>query len=206
MPKALALTTNGKRGSLWLDTSDRYPGYRIVDCPQCGEQGLMPPVDNRPTRVGLMVSKAGLPDDIHPLGVGVTAVSAKFISIVRSNKLTGVRFLKPVEIVPSRPRLAKFDEAKAAIERWGLRIMQVRGSAGSALKANGARVKSLCKRCGWIEYHWPRRGLRIDWSQWDGSDFFHVEEVASILITDRAAKALANAGLSNFGTQSLSQL
>lgn len=185
------------RGAGRLDTSDRYPGVLIVWCDVCGVKGMMRDrtVTCRPT--GLDVTAPGKLDDIVKLCVGGIALSEHVWQCVRAASLTGMKPRKPKEVV-SKKRFRAWLATRQRVHDMGFQIGDVTGRGGSIAESSHVKVIESCSACGWIGYSKPRGRLRIDECQWDGSDFFRVDEYDPVLFTDRAAHALAKARLSNF--------
>lgn len=74
----------------------------------------------------------------------------------------------------------------------------VTGEGGTAAADSGISVVERCYRCGFVEYSPFSDGLRVDPAQWDGSDFFLLEEYPTyVLASDRARRFLEESGLTN---------
>lgn len=186
-----------KPSTSWISTTDKDPGYFVINCPVCDTRGLLeyPAVKNHPA--GLCVTRPGTVDDILFLGPGVWAASARVQTVIKRHRFTGVRWKSPTEIVCEGHGPA-WRQTVARIEAMGMKIACVTGDVGSVSTANNVRITKQCAYCGWME--WSRRPqyLRIDERKWDGSDFFVTAEYRSRFFTQRAADALATEGLSNF--------
>lgn len=74
----------------------------------------------------------------------------------------------------------------------------VTGKGGEAHPKSGIRLIKKCKFCGAEEYTGFGKGLFIDESQWDGSDFFTVWPLPKfIIITERVKKFIEEKKLTN---------
>ncbi len=74
----------------------------------------------------------------------------------------------------------------------------VTGDGGTASAASGISVVERCYRCGFALYSPFSGGLQVDPAQWDGSDFFLLEEYPTyVLASDRARRFLEKSGLTN---------
>lgn len=193
-----------KKGAAWIGTSDRYPGYDIVDCSVCGTQGIRPFPIRAYRPVELSVNKPGLCDDIQS-AIGVLVVSKKFKDAVRKAKLRGIVFRKPKNVVLKRSG-TKWSRTREDVihktEHW---IGHIVGDGGSIAKQCGLKKKMDCPACGWEDWTVPRRKITVDLKQWDGSDFFRVHEYQPIMFSPRARDVLGKAGLSNFESMPISR-
>jgi hypothetical protein len=104
------------------------------------------------------------------------------------------------------PAIVKFARtSRRAPDFWEL---VAKGSAGMASPESGSKVLSVCPGCGLDRYsRITAPSMLIDQSQWDGSDFFHVQPVsASIFVTDRVVQALGQSQFKGWGAYSLEEM
>lgn len=186
-----------KSGTSWIETTDAHPGYYIINCPVCGTQGLLsyPRVMNH--RAGIIITRPGTLDDIIFLGPSVWAMSRKAQEAVCDGGLTGIRWNPPIEIT-SMGKSAAWRNTARQIRHFDMRIASIIGRGGSIAKTSKVRITSRCDYCGWITWSRHPRTIRVDAGQWDGSDFFVIDEYRDRLFTQRAADTLISAGLSGF--------
>lgn len=186
-----------KSSTSWIEMTDMDPGFYIINCPVCGIRGLLPYPRIATHRAGLLITRPGTVDDLVFSGPGVWAMSARAQEAIKRSKLSGIRWTSPTEIVCKGSGPA-WKQTVRRIEGMGFKIATVVGSGGSVAKTNNVRVTKHCTCCGWITWSRRPKVLKIDARQWDGSDFFVIEEYRARLFTQRAADAMAAARLSGF--------
>lgn len=119
---------------------------------------------------------------------------------MRDAGLSGIRWVDPVEVVTDE-RGPTWSGTIRRIQNLELRIAAIGGRGGSIAKANGVKVTRRCEYCGWITWSKRPRSIKIDPEQWDGSDFFCIEEFRERLFTARAAETLASVNLTGFSAE-----
>jgi hypothetical protein len=100
----------------------------------------------------------------------------------------------------------RVDPATSEMVDWGnyespppLFQMVILGKGGSILPQNKVHVKSACNVCGVISYEPLQNGISVDVNQWDGSDFFVMDEFPGyVLMTERALNFLDENRVRNF--------
>lgn len=190
-----------KHGTSWISSSDRFPDGIIVNCDVCGVEGVMRLPRGKRPRVGLHITRPGSVDDIISLGMGIHAVSKSFREAFRKHCLTGASFLSPAEIVLEKTG-PRYEATRRLIRELDLKILYVTGRGGSVAADPRIKKEESCPACGWEYWEVPWRAKRpILVPNWDGSDFFYVDEWTPVLFTERAAALLSGAALSNFGAE-----
>lgn len=180
-----------------LTTTDQHPGVVIVNCPACGTRGLMPAVRTGKLQVELLVRDAAYLDDIEQAG-STGLASRKFREAVASAGLTGIEFYDPVGYKLKRDTPRYQEVMRQARDVFQFQVFRFTGHGGCIAQKSGMVLRKSCDVCGWREWTLPEHGYHVDESQWDGSDFFHVEEGPGFM-TERAVQVLQAANLSNFG-------
>lgn len=181
-----------------LDVTDENLGCVLVNCPACGTQGIMPKQLSPWVPIEIRVQSLGYLDDIEQ-AFSTLLVSQKFRDAVVAAGLVGMEFKSPVGFTSKikKPSYQKVVEEARDVLR--LEAIWVTGRGGSVAETSGVRLQKSCDDCGWHAWTLPERGYHIDEEQWDGSDFFYVEESGALFMTQRAVDVLEAAGLSNFG-------
>lgn len=171
-------------------------GYAVLPCTTCGPELWRHPIGER-YRLCLEVRRGGELDDF-PMTAPADVVTYKVVEAIRRAGLTGVDFIEPEFIRAGNHRKAVAELVRRCRDFYRPHGLLITGRGGSIVESSGLRLKSVCPACRRQRWTQPGRGLRIDPAQWDGSDFFRVEEYSPIIITERAADVLNAAGLSNF--------
>lgn len=88
------------------------------------------------------------------------------------------------------------------------RELKATGYAGEPARASGSRVLSTCPGCALSERSKVEEPSRfVDESRWDGSDFFRVEPIISmIFVTDRVVRALCQSRFQGWAAHSLAEM
>jgi len=181
-----------------LDATDGNLGCVILDCPVCGATGVLPKQLSPWVPIEIAVQSSGYLDDIEQ-AFTTLLVSQKFRDAVAAGGLTGIEFRPPVGFTVKSNKPSYQKVAQEARDGLGLEAIWVIGRGGSVAEASGVRLQKSCDVCGVRDWTLPDKGYHVDESQWDGSDFFYVEESGALFMTQRAVDVLEMAELSNFG-------
>ena len=180
-----------------LETTDAHPGIVLVNCPACGTRGIMPAVRTSRLPVEILVRDVAYLDDLEQASSTFLA-SRRMREAITSAGLTGIEFYDPVGYKVKRDT-PKFQEVlRQARDVFQFQVVRFTGRGGSIAQKSGMLLRKSCDKCGWREWTLPEHGYHVDEFQWDGNDFFHVEEGPGFM-SERAVKALQAANLSNFG-------
>jgi hypothetical protein len=148
--------------------------------------------------VELYITRPGTVDDILSLP---TAFSHRAVSLVTRQELTGSKFVEPHGI-KSKGKGGRYARTIILVrDVYKHRIMWVTGRGGSIAGTHNLLRLSTCRACGRTLWSYPRGDttfIKVDRRRWDGSDMFYVDQWGAMLMSQRAADALAAEGLSNF--------
>ncbi|MCB9399415.1 MAG: hypothetical protein H6510_16500 [Acidobacteria bacterium] len=124
--------------------------------------------------------------------------SKRFQDLISANLLVGIKFLEIIEYeVGIKGKKGK--RFLKAVMGMGYKGIYAVGSGGSIAKTSGVFLRKKCEICGFKEHSLALNGIHIDETQWDGSDFFQIEELPGpTFMSDRAKCILEGGGLSNF--------
>src|SRR2546429_1657216 len=78
-----------------LQTTQRYPGYVVVNCKVCGTTGIVPQSKSGLMPVEIAIQGVGLLQDIEQAGTTLLA-SKKMQDLVTRHGLSGMDFYAPV--------------------------------------------------------------------------------------------------------------
>lgn len=188
-------------GRVPLDASDEYPGCIIVNCKSCGVTGALPHGKGGKVQIEIVINDVAYLDDIEQ-AFTTLLVSNRFREYSASRHLTGIEFYEPVGY-QCRTKMAGSDEMiRRCRQEYKFNAIHVTGCGGSIATTSNVRLQKACPACGWEEWTLPENGIFVDQQQWDGSDFFYVDEFGAMLMSQNAVNALREANLSNFGAQS----
>lgn len=185
-----------KRGTSWTGSTDLERGYYVINCPMCHTRGALPYPARARYTVALKITKPGTVDDILWVGSNNSVMSSRARGVVRTCRLSGIRFVQPT-LIECEGRGAAWNATARILKAGDYRIANVTGWGGSVSRLNNVRVTEQCNYCGWMWWSRCPSHLFIDLRQWDGSDFFAIEEYRFRFMTQRAADALAAEGLTN---------
>ena len=180
-----------------LETTDDYPGSVLVNCPACGAIGIMPASNTGRLPVEILVRDVGYLDDLEQASSTFLA-SRKMREAITSAGLTGIEFYDLVGYKLKRDTHKLQEVLRQARDVFQFQVLRFTGRSGSIGQKSGMILRKSCDKCGWREWTLPEHGYHVDESQWDGSDFFHVEEGPGFM-SERAVQLLQAANLSNFG-------
>ena len=180
-----------------LTVTERHRGCIIVNCSVCGVRGVMPLIKSGKLPVEIKVKCVAYLDDIEQ-AFTIFLASRRVQDAVKSNGLTGLEFYPPVGFVRGTREEGVDEMIRKCREELQYQVMHVTGRGGSIAKTSGAGLEDWCLTCGWESWFPPKNGIYVDERQWDGSDFFRVDEFNPMLISERAVQALTDARLSNF--------
>lgn len=113
-------------------------------------------------------------------GPGECLITERTLRTFHEASLTGYE-VGPVKVerVKRLPRDSTFEVPK-------LYELRITGRAGHVHRSSGVRITKKCSYCGLVEYSDWKRGVIIDETQWDGSDFSTtIEFPAIIMVTER---------------------
>lgn len=117
-------------------------------------------------------------------------ITARALKVIEGAGLTGF-CVKPIQI----HHLPKGLDSSVVPRLWEF---VVTGQAGFAHPDSGIVVKARCEACGKIRYSAYERGIIVNESTYDGSDFFTVVEYRKhVLVSERAKKVIEESGLTN---------
>ena len=179
-----------------LETTDAFPGVVIVDCTACGTRGIMPAVRAGKLPVEILIRDAAYLDDIEQASSSIL-LSSKCRDAITSAGLNGIQFYDPAGYALKRDTPKLREVLRQARDVFRFQVAHVHGRGGRIAGKSGMTLRKSCDVCGWREWLLPENGYRVDEGQWDGSDFFHVDE-GPLFMSERAVQALTSAGLSNF--------
>jgi len=190
----------GKDGRVPLSTTEEHSGDIVVDCASCGTRGILPKCMCGKLPVDILVKDVGFLEDIEQAAT-VLLASRKFRQAVASAGLTGIEFYPPLGYRSPSKNQEFRRMIRRCREELQYAVIDVTGRGGSVALTSGLELRKSCDVCGWREWTLPEEGFYVDERQWDGSDFFHVEEYGPFFMTQRAVDVLSGAGLSNFGAE-----
>ena len=189
-----------KDGKVPLSTTREYLGCIVINCAACSTRGVLHNSMHRKVDIEVKVRDIAGLEDIESAGTN-TLVSAKFRDAVKEANLTGLEFY-PILGYKTKGRKQGYQEMiRLCREEFQFKAVYVTGKGGSIAQTSGVQLVKSCDVCGWREWTLPEHGIVIDESQWDGSDFFLLEDMGGVYMTERAAKVLDQADLSNFFAQ-----
>ena len=183
-----------------FDVTDAHPGCVLFNCPVCETQGVWPKARSERTDIEIRIRDVGVLEDIEQVFTSFI-VSKKFVRACQSAKLSGIEFYRPLRYLVDTNRSGADELVLRCQNEMKYRAIDITGRGGSIAQTSNLKLLKACTACGWEEWSSPQNGIFIDEQQWDGSDFFFVNEIDMILMTDQAVRILNNAKLSNFGTQ-----
>lgn len=183
-----------------LGVSEEHQGCIIVRCAHCGVIGVLPHRIGGKVDLEIEIKDVAYLDDIEQAFTKLL-VSKKYRDAVMSHGLTGIEFYPPLGYRLKTKKKGAEEMIIKCRDHFQFQAIHVTGRGGSIAKTSGVRLRKSCEKCGWEEWTLPENGIYVDEKQWDGTDFFYVDEFGSMLMSQRAVDALSQAQLSNFAAQ-----
>lgn len=180
-----------------LSISEEHPGCVLVDCEACGTHGVLPKSKTDRMDIEIVIRDVAYVDDIEQTFttlLGSTVVQR----VVEKNHLTGMEFYPPIGYLLGTKKQGAEQMIPLCRDEIQFQVMHVVGRGGSIAESSNGRLVKSCSVCGWEEWSQPENGIIVDRSQWDGSDFFYVDEFGAMLMSERAVAVLRSAELSNY--------
>jgi len=181
-----------------LDASDKHPGCVLVNCESCDTHGVWP--KNKADRVDIevVIRDVAHLDDIEQ--AFTTLLGSQTVQeVVNHNNLTGMEFYSPLGYSIDTTKQGAEQMVAQCRDELRFQVMHVVGRGGSIAESSDVHLAKSCSLCGWEEWSQPENGIIVDESQWDGSDFFYVNEFGAMLMSERAVDILPSARLCNYG-------
>ena len=181
-----------------LGTSKANRGHVVINCNVCGTRGILPKSRTPQMPVEITILDTGNLEDIEQASTTLL-FSKKARSVLRDQALSGIAFCPPIGYILSRQGKEMDTMLEQCQNVFDYQVTFITGRGGSIAQSSDVKLIKSCDACGWKEWSQPKEGIRVDERQWDGSDFFFVDEYGGPLLSGIAVRALHAADLSNFG-------
>lgn len=130
--------------------------------------------------------------DFHWTWYGECMITDRTLRLLNAAGFTGFE-VRPVTV--GRIKRPQSDNLKEIPRLWELIAT---GKGGNVSPESGIHLVSRCEGCGLVRYSSYGKGIIVDGSMWDRSDFFSVYEYPGIrLITDKVKDFILNKHLTN---------